>query len=207
MEEPTEQGSVTQWLRQLGKEHDTLAQQQLFERYFRQLVSLARNRLLHPSRLSRDAEDVALSALGSFFGRFQHGDCSQLQQRSQLWALLVTITTRKAINRAHHQLAAKRGSGREHCESDLPEAHSPEFPSIFQGMASEQPTPEMVTQLTEECRRRLDGLPDPRLQEIARLKLEGYTNSEIAAELGIAPRTVGRKLYRIRREWLEARES
>jgi DNA-directed RNA polymerase specialized sigma24 family protein len=200
----SEVGSVTEWLEQLAGDRNTLAQHHLFHRYFRQLVSLARDRLRHPSPLSRDAEDVALSAMDSFFGRLEKGDFAQLGQRSELWALLVTITTCKAINQAHRQRTARRGRGREYCESDVPDECTAEHTSILQAIASKEPTPAMVIQLAEECRCRLDSLPDNRLRMTARLKLEGYTNSEIARILGVSPRTVGRKLCRIRREWLEA---
>ena len=42
---------------------------------------------------------------------------------------------------------------------------------------------------------------DPVLRRVALLKLEGYTNPEIATELGITARTVERKLDRIRARW------
>jgi DNA-directed RNA polymerase specialized sigma24 family protein len=47
-------------------------------------------------------------------------------------------------------------------------------------------------------------LDDDSLRQIARLKLEGYTNEEIAERLGIVERTVERRLNRIRRQWMEA---
>jgi DNA-directed RNA polymerase specialized sigma24 family protein len=47
----------------------------------------------------------------------------------------------------------------------------------------------------------LDALADDTLKQIATLKLEGYTNEEIAGRLGCVPRTVERKLERIREKW------
>jgi DNA-binding NarL/FixJ family response regulator len=48
---------------------------------------------------------------------------------------------------------------------------------------------------------RLEALADPMLRRVALLKLEGYTNREIAAELKITARTVERKVDRIRARW------
>ena len=64
-----------------------------------------------------------------------------------------------------------------------------------------EPNPALVAEVAEETRRLLDTLNDEVLQTIARRKLEGYTNQEIAAELDVSERTVARKLSRIRDEW------
>ena len=68
---------------------------------------------------------------------------------------------------------------------------------------SKEPTPELVVQLADECERLLESLGDDTLRHVAIRRLEGYRVDEIAAELGVAERTVGRKLHRIRREWVE----
>jgi DNA-directed RNA polymerase specialized sigma24 family protein len=44
-------------------------------------------------------------------------------------------------------------------------------------------------------------LDDDRLRQIAECKLEGYTNEEIANRLGLACRSIERKLQRIRQLW------
>jgi DNA-binding CsgD family transcriptional regulator len=44
-------------------------------------------------------------------------------------------------------------------------------------------------------------LPDETQRHIARLRLEGHANEEIAKELGISLRTVERKLGLIRELW------
>jgi DNA-directed RNA polymerase specialized sigma24 family protein len=47
-------------------------------------------------------------------------------------------------------------------------------------------------------------LPDEKAREIARLKLDGYGNDEIAERLGCTSRTVTRRLALIRSIWDEA---
>ena len=63
----------------------------------------------------------------------------------------------------------------------------------------------MVIAINEQFHR-LMGLLKPELQHIARMKLEGYTNREIAGSLGRVERTVERKLERIRYAWLKDAE-
>ena len=57
--------------------------------------------------------------------------------------------------------------------------------------------------MAEECRRLLEGLGDESLRAVARWKMEGWTNREIAARLGCVEHTVERKLRSIRRLWSE----
>ncbi len=73
-----------------------------------------------------------------------------------------------------------------------------------------EPTPEEAAELADECRRLLDTLKEPELRQIALWKVEGYTHEEIAARLDCVPRTIERKVSRIRLLWrheLEARRS
>ncbi len=55
--------------------------------------------------------------------------------------------------------------------------------------------------MAEECCRLHDRLGEAELRSIALWKLEGYTNEEIAQKLDCVPRTVERKLARIRNLW------
>src|SRR5262249_8084676 len=69
-------GSVTHWIKQL-RAGDPVAAQTLWERYFRRLVGLARQKLRALPRRAADEEDVALSAFDSFCkgaarGRYPH---------------------------------------------------------------------------------------------------------------------------------------
>jgi hypothetical protein len=71
-------GSVTHLLRQLQNGEATHAQQEIWERYFQRLAGFARTKLAAGVRRTADEEDVALSALNSFFkgsakGRYRGG--------------------------------------------------------------------------------------------------------------------------------------
>jgi DNA-directed RNA polymerase specialized sigma24 family protein len=56
--------------------------------------------------------------------------------------------------------------------------------------------------MAEECHCLLGRLRDESLREVARLRMGGYTNEEVADRLGCSLRTVARKVELIRRSWL-----
>src|SRR4051812_48283 len=94
-----EEGSVTLYLRRL-REGDRLALQKLWEGYFARLVGLARTRLRGVPRQAADEEDVALSAFDSFYRGVEEGRFPRLDDRNDLWQVLVLLTARKASNLA-----------------------------------------------------------------------------------------------------------
>jgi DNA-binding NarL/FixJ family response regulator len=67
---------------------------------------------------------------------------------------------------------------------------------------SSNPTPEFAGDVISTLKELLSGL-DEQLQSVAQLKMEGYTNAEIAERLDISTRAVTRKLGVIRLKWLE----
>jgi RNA polymerase sigma factor (sigma-70 family) len=193
-------GSVTHWLKKLTSEEASVAERELFDRYFVKLVEVARQKLKAASRSVEDEEDLALSAIDSFFRRAGGGDFPQLSRRHELWSLLVTIVTRKAVNQLKKDQALKRGGA--HHKRPLRHEGDSSRCSLPELMANE-PDAEPLAQLREELHRRLDLLEGEMLREVALLRLQGFTNVEIGERLGIAERTVRRKINRIRREWSE----
>jgi RNA polymerase sigma factor (sigma-70 family) len=195
----TPEDSITRWIEQL-KAGDPLAAQKLWERYFRRLVGLARKRIRGARRQIRDEEDVALSAFDSFCRSAQAGRFPRLDDRDNLWQLLVRLTARKAWHLLRDENRRKRG-GQGAAPADPPTPREDE-PDLEQFVGRE-PTPEFAAQLTEEYQRLLDRLEDRTLQAVAVWKMEGYTNEEIAGKLDCTPRTVERKLCIIRGLWQE----
>jgi DNA-directed RNA polymerase specialized sigma24 family protein len=189
-------GSVTGLLHRL-RHGDEAAAQRLWETYFRQLVGLARTKLEGRDRLVGDEEDVALSAFKSFCRGVERGRFPELADRGDLWNILVAITLYKVLHLIRDEGRAKRGGQRkrvttsaEDCDGDL----------LLQIVAAE-PTPEMAAQVAEEAKRLLSQLPNQELVELALLKMEGYTNLEIAKRWQKSERTVERKLNLIRQLW------
>jgi len=202
---------VTLWLdRFLQGDQDAV--QPLWDRYYAPLLRLARRKLGAHARRSADEEDVALSAFNSFCRAATAGRFAQLDDHHDLWRLLVTITARKASAQLKRQFAQKRGAGQVHGESVFGQRGSGAGDSSSGGagigaVAGGGPTPELDALVREECRRLLDSLGDEALEQVALKKLEGYTNEEIARDLGCAVATVERKLARIRKIWQPVRDA
>src|SRR5262249_56512682 len=83
------------------------AAQPLWERYSARLVAFARGKLHGVSRRAADEEDVALSAFHSFCRAAQR--FPRLNDRDDLWQVLVMLTARKAFQERRGQQALKRG--------------------------------------------------------------------------------------------------
>jgi DNA-directed RNA polymerase specialized sigma24 family protein len=192
------EGSVTRWVRGL-KAGDPEATRQLWERYFAGLVRLAAARLRDAPRAAADEEDAALSAFDSFCRGAEQGRFPRLDDRDDLWRVLVTITAGKAADLVQRERRLKRGGGRVRTEADLA-LQALEAGGIAQAPAGE-PSPELAAILADECRRLFDALPEPSLREAARMRLEGYTDREIAAVQNCGLSTEERRLRTIRRLW------
>lgn len=190
-------GSVTQWIHLLKQGGHPDASQQVYRNCFVRLVGLARRRLHHTPRRAADEEDVALSALDSFLRGAAEGRFPHLNDRDDLWQLLVLITDRKAKDHARRELRQKRGGGGVLDEAALDAA----FPPGLGGLPGLEPTPEFATEMTEQCRRLFEVLGTAELRQIALWKMESYANEEIADKLKCARRTVERKLALIRSIW------
>jgi RNA polymerase sigma factor (sigma-70 family) len=194
-------GSVTHWLGALRNGEAAAAQQQLWEAYYPRLVGLARQRLGQTPRGPADEEDVALSALNSFFKGVALGHFPQLRDRDDLWRLLVHLTARKAIDQINHERRKKRrpGSVVQVWAEAAPDDSDAE--AGLEQVVGNEPTPEFAAQFAEEYERRLHSLNSPQLRSVAVWKMEGYSNAEIAQKLGCVERSVERKLRLIRDRW------
>lgn len=199
--DPSSAGSVSTWLHEF-KAGDREAAAKLFERYFEQLVALARKRLGSTSRRVADEEDVALSAFESFCRAVEQHQYAQLEDRNDLWKLLFTITERKAIDQIQSQARRKRGSGMVRGDSVfLTPGNQAERMGGFETFASDEPTPADAAELTDLVCRLFEVLDDPRLRQIAQMKIDGHTNEEIGKALKCSRATVERRLGLIRTMW------
>jgi DNA-directed RNA polymerase specialized sigma24 family protein len=193
-------GSVTHWI-ELLQTGDDEAAGKLWERYFRRLVGLARVKLEQRGAARRvaDEEDVALSVFDSFCRGLDEGRFPNLQDRDNLWKVLVMLTARKALRLVQHERRQKRGGGNVLAEADVPTGN--ETRALLDDVVGREPSPEFTAQVAEECSRLLNMPGDDTLRAVARGKMEGDTNAEIAVKLGCLERTVERKLRTIRDCW------
>src|SRR5208283_1233905 len=113
-------GSVTLWMGLL-KAGDQEAARVIWMRYYNDVIKIARNQLraFPTTGLGRDEEDVALSVFDKAFRGIARGQFDRFQDRSDLWQLLVVITTRKVVDQVKRRCRQKRGGGRVLDESAL----------------------------------------------------------------------------------------
>lgn len=192
--------SVTQWISDLKAGDDGEAAHRLWERYFTQLARLAHTRIRARHRGLADGEDVALSAFESFFRGAAAGRFPLLGDREDLWKLLTTIAARKALNQQRRERQLKRGGGRVMAGAERVLDDWGSGDPLAQ-IAGREPTPEFAATVADEVRRLFGSLGDDSLRMVARLRMEGYTNDQIAAALEISLRSVERKLELIRKAW------
>ena len=194
--------SVTHWFEQV-REGDSLAVQAVWERYFPELVRLAREKLRGTPRRVADEEDIASSVMESLFRAAQKGRFPDLADRHDLWRLLLGMTARKVVDLKRRETRQRRGGGRVKGESAFGGADSAGEHAGLAEVIGDVPTPEFAAMMAEEYQRRLEQLDDPDLKALAVAKMEGYTNEEIAKRLGCSVRTVERRLRLIRKKWEE----
>ena len=191
--------SVTAWIEDL-KSGDGDAAGKLWERYFDRLVLVARRKLGAAHRRVEDEEDLALSAFHALCDGAAQGRFEKLENRSDLWALLVAIAGRKAIDQIRRQTSKKRGEGDVRGNSIFVNANSPDGMGFEQVIAGD-PTPDFLALMNEQHQQLLQVLRDDAQRKIVQLRLAGHTNDEIATTLGISVRSVERKLKVIRDVW------
>lgn len=195
----TENSDISVWLEDLKKGDDRAAMA-IWDFYFPQIVRLAKRRLASLPSGDRDEEDVALSAMKSFLLRAREDKFPSLTDRDELRKLLMTILVRKVMARQEYLFAKKRPDlrVRQPTVTDGNADHSSAEASL-----GEVPSEEVVTDFFDDLERRLEELPDDDLREVVRLKLDGYTNKEIAERFDTYEVKIERQLRKIRKIWSE----
>lgn len=195
--------SVTQWFLGLQEERDHdhhEALRRLWDRYFDRVVAAARKRLGDAPRRVADEEDIAVSVFASLCRGAAAGRFQDLRRRDDLWRVLLAITRQKAVDRIRHEVRQKRGGGDVRGESVFVRVADGDDRAGLEAFAASTPTPEDLALIEEQARELLAALPE-NVRDFARLRLEGYEQTEIAEKLGVSLSTVERKLRVIRRVW------
>ncbi len=167
---------------------DDEAANAIFARYLDRLTRLARARLSEQLASRTDPEDVVLSAWRSFFVAAREGRYV-LRRSGDLWRLLASITMHKLCRQVRHHRAIRRSIGLEESLTQLPLDSQP--PN------DREPTPEEGIALADELEAIMSQL-DPDVRRIFELRLQGESNTAIAADTGRSERTVRRVLAEIR---------
>ena len=187
---PAESGlAVTQWIADL-RSGDGVAALRLWKYLEPKLLRLGRRQLRSAKTTCYDEDDLAQSAFHALCDSIQNGRYENLVDRSEVWKLLTTIALNKYRRQATFDSAIKRGGNMQ--RGDIDRALRSEC---------DQLSGEEKLMMEEECERLLCLLGRNEIKQVALLKVEGYTNEEIATALSCTRRTVQRRLNFIRNVW------
>jgi DNA-directed RNA polymerase specialized sigma24 family protein len=189
-------GSVTNLIAEMkaGNPH---ALDELYRAYFPRLVALARKKLASSVPRSEDEEDVVQSVFGRLCQIAERGWYPSLRDRDDLWVLLFCLTARKIGRLKRNQIPIQEAKTLAHGKPFDDESRGLEL------LLDHEPTPHEAAVFTDEIKQRMDALQDDVLCRVAQLKMENFTEVEIAEKLGCVTRTVERKLRLIRALWEE----
>jgi len=189
-------------LMKIQGKRDEQACNYLWDAVYERLAALARQRLAAQGRRMADEDDVALSAVKSFVRAAEQGRLTAVQNRDDLWRVLITIMIRKANTLRQKLDTEKRGDGSVRGDSVFAFTATNRSTG-FDQIADPGHPEQLVENLIGECRERIEALPDETLQQIALKRMEGYEVTEIAQQLGLSVATIKRKLARIRLLWAD----
>jgi DNA-directed RNA polymerase specialized sigma24 family protein len=180
---------------------DLNAAQELWNRYASRLAEIARRKLRDAPVTIADEDDIAASVFRSVCRGAAAGRFADINNRDDLWWLLLAITKQKVVDQIRYESAQKRGRGNVRLEVDVSSSASGEPTFSLDDLVGDSPTPDLLVMLEEQSQRLLELLRDDRLRRIAVSRIEGYTVPEIADSLAVSARSVERKLQLIRKAW------
>jgi DNA-directed RNA polymerase specialized sigma24 family protein len=188
-----DEAAVTRWLTEL-RQGDEAAAGRLWDHLYRRLLLLAEREMARKAPKGFDGEDVALSAFHTLCQSLQQGRYGDVENRYELWQLLMVITINKARRRVRDENRLRRGGGLTRRDD------AGEF---LGSLVTPEPDPQAVSMAREECQRLIESLGSRDLQMVVLLKAEGCTDEQVAESLGCTRRTVQRRLTLIRDLWVE----
>jgi len=193
-----DKGSVTRWIEQM-RGGDSIVVHALAERYFKKLGDAARRRLHKINQNLHDEEDVANFVLEAVFRNIAQGRYPDLQDRDDLWFLMLAITQRRISS------ILKRDRRQKAQPSSL--TSLTELLEIYEGELSDlavDSDPEQIAIEIGDCWQELMRiLPNDEFRKIARLKLDFYSNRQISSMLKLTSKYIDRKVVEIQRLWGE----
>jgi RNA polymerase sigma factor (sigma-70 family) len=184
--------SVSRWITGL-QEGDETSIERLWERYSNRLIGLAKHRLRDIPLRAVDEEDIAASVFESLCRGASEGRLKDLNNRDELWWLLLALTRRKIANHVRRETAEKRGGGTVKTETDL-NGKNPRIVISLDELISHEPTPDFLATLEEQFNFLLSRLECGQMRDMVRMRIEGKTVKEIAEAMTVSDRTVQRKM-------------
>ncbi len=176
----------------------------IWNEYFPKVMNLARKKMRYHARRTYDEEDIALSAINSFFEGVRKNHFDGLRDRDEIWRLLITITVRKANAHRKKANAQKRGGGDVRGESVFVDLNGDPNAAGLGQVIDENRMPEFADDVVRCCEELLESLPNDNLRQTALLRMEGHTVDEIAAKMECSRSRTKQRIARIKEIWGES---
>jgi RNA polymerase sigma-70 factor (ECF subfamily) len=162
---------------------------QLFDRYAEQLVLLARRRISQRLASRIDAEDIVQSVFRTFFHRARQGQF-HLEEPDDICKLLARITVYKTFRQVAFHRRAKRNASQETGQVD-------DAQEMLMKLLAGEPSPEETAAFLDQLEHFLGKL-DADQRQILEMRMEGYSNVDIAAQLKVTDRHIRRVMEKVR---------
>lgn len=203
----SDHSSVTEWIGSLKRGGDD-ASAKIWQRYVEQLVREADRRLKNMPRRAVAGDDVAQEAFAAFFRGVEKNRFLKLEDRHDLWQVLIMLADRRAKDHLRRHLGPQRGEGQVRGDSVMRSAEDPSasVAAGFDNLAAPPVAPESAEALIRLIQRSFPELADEELQKIALDRAANYSVAEIAQRRGMSLRTAERKLELICRILTRAAE-
>lgn len=177
------------------RDGDSVACGDFWNQYGQMLEAVASRQLSARIQQRVGPEDVVQSACRTFFRRMSDGQF-ELPDADALWRLMCAITMTKARKVARDQSRQKRGVNRE----QPLRAPNPAGESVQFDLAGDGSTPLQAAVVADQLQHLLSVLSTEECR-VLDLKLQQFTNDEIATEIGCSERTVRRLTRKIQERW------
>ena len=171
------------------RDGDQQAATALYEQYFEQLMHIISGNLMERYQNHYDSEDVLISAFRTVLTRVSKGEF-KFEDDDDVWKLLVTVALNKLRKKVRHHNAGKRDI---HLEARSGEA----FDGALATQLSQSPGVFEAVEFADLLKTAM-GILSQQERSILQLRMEGFSQKEIAEKLEISDRTVRRAWERIR---------
>jgi len=183
------------------REGDEDACREFWDGYGVKLQAVAQKRLSERLQRRLGPEDVVQSACRTFFRRVSSGQFD-IPDSDALWRLMCAITLTKAKRAARDNTRQKRGLSQE----QYLDARKPDGSPGGMELSGKGSTPFDAAEFADQMDNLLNTL-EPQECQVLDLKLQSFTNAEIALQVKCSERTVRRLTDRIRTKWTELFDS
>ena len=175
------------------RDGDPVACNEFWNQYGSMLQNLAQKQLSERLQRRVGSDDVVQSACRTFFRRMSDGQFD-LPDSDSLWRLMCAITVTKARRAARDNTRQKRGlQAEQYIDAATDESGG------FQ-IEGSSPVPAEEIELADQMEFLLARL-SPQECQVFDLRMQNYTNPEIAATLKCSERTVRRITGQIKTRW------